>query len=48
MSVLIPSLRAAILAYVPAPPAPETSYYGDWIAQTYGFESDIYPSWWAS
>ena len=26
----------------------ETSYYGDWIAQTYGFEADIYPSWWAS
>jgi len=26
----------------------ETSYYGDWIAQTYGFETDIYPSWWAS
>jgi hypothetical protein len=46
MSVLIPSLRAAILAYVPA--APESGYYGDWIAQTYGFESDIYPSWWAS
>jgi phage-related protein len=23
-------------------------YYGDWTAQTYGFESDIYPSWWAS
>ena len=25
-----------------------TSYYEDWIAQTYGFEADIYPSWWAS
>jgi hypothetical protein len=31
----------------PAPVAPE-GYYGDWTAQTYGFEADIYPSWWAS
>jgi hypothetical protein len=23
-------------------------YYGDWVIQTYGFEADIYPSWWAS
>jgi hypothetical protein len=23
-------------------------YYLDWVIQTYGFEADIYPSWWAS
>ena len=23
-------------------------YYGDWVTQTYGFEADIYPSWWAN
>jgi phage-related protein len=23
-------------------------YYTDWVIQTYGFEADIYPSWWAS
>jgi hypothetical protein len=46
MSVLIPSLRAAILAVALA--SPESGYYEDWTAQTYGFESDIYPSWWAS
>ena len=26
----------------------EIGYYEDWITQTYGFEADIYPSWWAS
>lgn len=26
----------------------ETSYYEDWYTQTYGFESDTYPSSWAS
>ena len=46
MSALIPSLRAAFLAFALAPP--ESGYYGDWTAQTYGFEADIYPSWWAS
>lgn len=30
------------------PDAGETSYYGDWTTQTYGFEADIYPPWWAS
>ena len=29
-------------------PPVATSYWGDWVAQTYGFEADIYPSWWAS
>jgi hypothetical protein len=24
------------------------NYYADWTAQTYGYEVDIYPSWWAS
>lgn len=23
-------------------------YFADWAVQTYGFEADIYPSWWAS
>jgi hypothetical protein len=23
-------------------------YFADWVAQTYGYEADIYPSWWAS
>ncbi len=26
----------------------EADYYLDWVIQTYGFEADIYPSWWAS
>jgi hypothetical protein len=26
----------------------ESDYYVDWVIQTYGFEADIYPSWWAS
>jgi hypothetical protein len=26
----------------------EVDFYLDWVIQTYGFESDIYPSWWAS
>jgi hypothetical protein len=26
----------------------ESDYYLDWVIQTYGFEADIYPSWWAS
>jgi hypothetical protein len=26
----------------------EADYYVDWVIQTYGFEADIYPSWWAS
>jgi hypothetical protein len=26
----------------------EANYYLDWVIQTYGFEADIYPSWWAS
>ena len=28
--------------------ASESDYYLDWVIQTYGFEADIYPSWWAS
>ena len=28
--------------------ATPSDYYGDWVTQTYGFESDIYPSWWAN
>jgi hypothetical protein len=23
-------------------------YPSDWVAQSYGFEADIYPFWWAS
>ena len=23
-------------------------YFADWVIQTYGFEADILPSWWAS
>lgn len=26
----------------------QADYYLDWVIQTYGFEADIYPSWWAS
>jgi hypothetical protein len=26
----------------------DSDYYVDWVIQTYGFEADIYPSWWAS
>jgi uncharacterized membrane protein YfcA len=26
----------------------EGDYYVDWVIQTYGFEADIYPSWWAN
>jgi hypothetical protein len=26
----------------------EADYYLDWVIQAYGFEADIYPSWWAS
>jgi hypothetical protein len=26
----------------------KADYYLDWVIQTYGFEADIYPSWWAS
>ncbi len=29
------------------PPA-VADYYVDWVIQTYGFQVDIYPSWWAS
>ena len=47
MSALIPSLRAALVLVLYAPGG-DSDYYGDWTAQTYGFEADIYPSWWAS
>lgn len=29
-------------------PVTGDDYYADWTTQTYGFEADIYPSWWAS
>ena len=38
------TMQPATLAYLSL----GGDYYGDWTAQTYGFESDIYPSWWAS
>lgn len=38
------TMQPATLAYLSL----GGDYYGDWIAQTYGFEADIYPSWWAS
>jgi phage-related protein len=40
------TMQPATLTY--APPSAGTDYYGDWTTQTYGFEADIYPSWWAS
>lgn len=33
---------------VPAGPAIGGDYFADWVIQTYGFEADIFPSWWAS
>jgi hypothetical protein len=36
------------LAAGAASSADEADYYVDWVIQTYGFEADIYPSWWAS
>ena len=38
------TMQPATLAYLSL----GGDYYTDWIAQTYGFEADIYPSWWAS
>ena len=29
-------------------PVTGEDYFADWAAQTYGFEADIFPSWWAS
>ena len=28
--------------------ATAVDYYVSWVIQTYGFEADIYPSWWAN
>lgn len=28
-------------------PGNPLNYYNDWVLQTYGFEPDIYPTWWA-
>jgi phage-related protein len=38
------TMQPATLAYLSL----GGDYYGDWVIQTYGFEADIYPSWWAS
>ena len=38
------TMQPATLAYLSL----GGDYYEDWTAQTYGFEADIYPSWWAS
>ena len=38
------TMQPATLAYLSL----GGDYYEDWTAHTYGFEADIYPSWWAS
>lgn len=38
------TMQPATLAYLSL----GGDYYEDWVIQTYGFEADIYPSWWAS
>jgi hypothetical protein len=40
--------RSRLRTFGSTAPVVSANYYADWTAQTYGFESDIYPSWWAS
>jgi hypothetical protein len=40
--------RSRLRTFGSAAPGLDEDYFADWSAQTYGVESDIYPSWWAS
>jgi len=40
--------RSRLRTFSSTAPVASDDYFANWVTQTYGFESDIYPSWWAS
>jgi hypothetical protein len=40
--------RSKLRTFGSTAPVVSDDYFADWVAQTYGYETDIYPSWWAS